>query len=430
MDARVAHALIRFGLGYQSREPAPADADAWLTGQLDGTDPALDAPGCSAADGLAAMRGDRDDRKHDLPASQARDLFHRESDAAIDVMLTTAAPFRERLVWFWANHFTVSLRRGECTALVCAYVREAIRPYAVGRFADMLQAVMHHPAMLIYLDNASSVGPDSPEGRRAHRGLNENLARESLELHTVSTGAGYTQADVTAYANILTGWSVEQNTEPLGWRFRPNAHEPGPQTVMGRSFPAGLQGGEDALLWLADHPWTRRHVARALVRHFVADDPPPACVARVEAVLRDTGGDLKAAAVEVTRLPEAWRPLSKLRTPADYVVAVLRALDLPADKRGDVRGMMGALGQGFMDAPLPNGWSDTAADWDGPEAILRRVDWAYTMSGRAQVPDPLELADACLGPLLSRDTRAQIRHAGSRRDAVTLLLAAPEFQRR
>ncbi len=435
MEQRTAQALVRFGLGRRGAEPLPADPAAWLAGQLDGADPACAGP--SAADGLVAFRQDNADRRAikqgDPTAPQptrVRDMFRADAAAVLDVALTTPTPFRERLVWFWANHFTVSLRRGEITAVALPFIREAIRPHVNGRFVDMLFAVMRHPAMLMYLDNASSIGPNSPAGLKQHRGLNENLARESLELHTVSPASGYTQRDVTEYAKILTGWSFEINYNPPQFLFRLNAHEPGPKTLMGQTFDHGAAGGIAALTWLADHPWTHRHLATKLVRHFVADDPAPADVSRIERVLRDTKGNLKAASLELTRLPGAWKPLAKLRSPMEYVVAVLRALDLPADKRPDMNGVMNQMGQPFLNAPLPNGWPDTAADWAGGEAMLRRVDWAYGVAGRAAAADPDQLAADSLGPLLQQATIDQMRHAGSRRDAITLLFAAPEFQRR
>ena len=428
MDNRAAQALIRFGLGRRGSEPLPADPGAWLAAQLDAPDPALATPGHSAADGLVAIR-----TRRELKGAQGtpiRDVFRADAAQAFDTLLTTNLPFRERLVTFWANHFTVSIKRPECAALTGAFVREAIRPHVTGRFESMLVAVMHHPGMLLYLDNAQSIGPDSPAGTRQRRGLNENLARESLELHTVSPAAGYSQADVTEYAKILTGWSIAYDYNPPGFLFRLNAHEPGAKTVMGHSFDHGLAGGNAVLTWLAGHPATHRHLATKLVRHFVADDPPPAAVARIETVLRQTHGDLKAASLELTRIPEAWSPLTKLRSPSDYVVAVLRALDLPEDKRPNLIPAMASLGQPFCGAPLPNGWADTAADWSGPEAILRRVDWAYGATARAEAADPEQIAQDSLGPLLHPATLDAMRHAGSRRDSLTLLLASPEFQRR
>ncbi len=431
METRTAHALIRFGLGRKGAEPLPADPQAWLAQQLEGPDPALRVPGASAEDGLLAIREQRARRLEKDGQNPIRSLYRAEQAKYVAHLLTTDVPFRERLVTFWANHFTVSLKRGECAATVHAFVREAIRPHVTGRFSDMVLAVMRHPAMLMYLDNATSFGPDSSVGSRQRKGLNENLARECLELHTVTPASGYTQADVTSFAKVLTGWSIEINKDPVGYVYRRLAQQPGEKLVMGRSYPEGEQSGITLLNWLALHPSTHRNLATKLVRHFVSDTPPEAAVRRIEAVLASSGGDLKAAALAITRLAEAWAPLTKLRSPNDYIVAVLRAVDLPADKRPpDVPGLMAGLGQPLMTAPLPNGWADTAAEWAGSEAMLRRIDWAYGFAGRASAMDPDQIGRLALGPLLSDATLTQMQRAGSRRDAMTLLLASPEFQRR
>ncbi len=431
MDSNAAHALIRFGLGRRGAEPMPADPHAWLGRQLDGPDPALEAPCHSTAEGVRAVRTVQT-RKAGDPTKEnpVRDIYRADTATSIDTLLTTANPFRERLVWFWANHFTVSIRRPLVAGLVNAFVREAIRPHVTGRFSDMLLAVMRHPAMLFYLDNAQSVGPDSVAGRRRKVGLNENLARECLELHSVTPAARYTQADVTSFARVLTGWSISYDAANPGFLYRPFAHEPDAKTVMGQTYEGGEVEGERALAWLAAHPATLHNIATKLARHFIADTPPPAAVSRIEGVLRGTGGDLKAASLALLDIPEAWQPLTKLRTPFDYIIGVLRALDLPTTNRPDVAGLMAGLGQGLHNAPLPNGWPDTAPDWAAPEAMLRRIDWAYAVTGRTKDLDPLATADASLGPLLPAATREQIVRAGSKREAMTLLLAAPEFQRR
>ncbi len=358
------------------------------------------------------------------------ELAQREIRALLDRALTTDAPYRERLVWFWANHFTIADRALVVSATSGAYIREAIRPHVTGRFADMLLAVMRHPAMLNYLNQAQSAGPDSLAGQRRHLGLNENLARECLELHTVTPAAGYTQADVTNFARVLTGWSVDTRQPPLGFRFRPNMHEPGEIEVMGRTWPAGEDGGVELLAWLGTHPATYRHLADKLCRHFVADEPPPAQVARIEAVLRDTHGDLGAAAAALVELPGAWVPQAKLRTPQEYVIACLRALGTAPDQVPGIGGLVGGLGEPLFQAPFPIGWPDRAADWAGPEAMLQRVDFSYAMAGRHATMDPEQLAAATVGPLMSATTLAQIKAAGSRRDGLTLLLSSPEFQRR
>lgn len=434
MDPRTAQALIRFGLGRRGEEPLPADPVIWLNDQLRRPDPTHIDPRPSTVAGLQALRSDRE-TKPPPEQRRARALFQAEARAELESAVTAAAPFRERLVWFWTNHFTVAARAGTA-AVLGAFVEEAIRPNVTGRFETMLLAVMHHPAMLIYLNNARSVGPDSPAGETRHVGLNENLARECLELHTVGPAAGYTQADVTSFAKVLTGWSIDLRSDPPGFRFRPFAHEPGAQTVMGRSFPPGEEGGVEALRFLAKHPATHRFLATKLARHFVADDPPPDAVRQVEAALRDTGGNLGAAAGSLMTLDAAWQPGAKLRDPRDYVIACLRALDLPPDVRAGMNlpGILGGLGQPFLNSPQPNGWPDRASEWAAPEAMMRRIDWAYSVAGRVAEPqngrDVAELAEASLGPLLTADTLQAVRRAGSRRDAMTLLLTAPEFQRR
>jgi uncharacterized protein (DUF1800 family) len=429
MDTRTAQALVRFGLGRRGTEPLPADPAAWLLDQLRQPDPTrLDNPP-SSANGLAALREDRA-TKPPAGESRAAALFKAEAAAQLANAVTTPAPFRERLVWFWTNHFVISRRQGACACVAAAFVEEAIRPHVTGRFSDMVLAVMRHPAMLLYLDNATSFGPDSPLGQKTHRGLNENLARECMELHTVSPLAGYAQADVTSFAKILTGWSVDLKADPPGFRYRPLAHEPGSQTVLDRDFPPDEAGGIAALAFLADHPATHRFLATKLVRHFVADDPPPQAVGPIEAVLRDTNGDLGAASAALVNLDAAWQPGTKLRTPLDYLVASVRALDIPPGQMPNLVGILGGLGQPLWTAPAPNGWSDRAADWAAPEAMLRRIDWASGFAGRIGDGDVMQVADNTLGPLLRAETSEAIRHAGSRREAMTLLLTSPEFQRR
>jgi len=454
-------AVNRFGLGRRPDDALPADPRTWLHSQLNAPDPtplqklpdtaaalavALEQIGIQQArkqavaqamrNGGAAAAADTTTAKPDaskpgagMPGPVA-DLAHREMRAYLGNALTTPAPFRERLVWFWANHFTIAAH-GLVPAACCGtFVREAIRPYVTGRFADMLMAVMRHPAMLAYLNQEQSAGANSMAGRRRHIGLNENLARECLELHTVSPAAGYTQADVTNFARVLTGWSLKLKSSPRGFMFRPNLHEPGEIEVMGRTWPSGEQGGVDLLAWLGTHPASFQHVAEKLVRHFVADDPPPADVARIAAVLRDTRGDLGAASATLVELDGAWVPGAKLRTPQEFTIAALRAAQVPLDQLPNLLQIVGGLGQGVFQAPAPIGWPDRAADWSGPEAMLQRVDYAYGLAGRAPEIDPEPLAHAVLGPLLTADTLGQIRAAGSRRDGLTLLLACPEFQRR
>jgi len=437
MDTRPHQALIRFGFGRAANQALPADPASWLQLQLAGRDLAPTAlqpdPG-SAAAAIAIFELDRTDPPPTGQPRRSGALFRSETAALLQNALVTDATFRERLVWFWANHFTISTRRGMVAPLAGSFMRDAIRPYVTGRFSDMVLAVMHHPAMLVYLDNGQSAGPNSPAGLRNRRGLNENLARECLELHTITPAAGYTQADVTEFARILTGWSIETREAPLGFKFRPFLHEPGEKRLLGRTFGEGEQAGIEALTWLGDHPMTHRALAVKLARHFIADQPPPDAVRAIEGALRDTRGNLASAYRAIIAQPAAWKPLQKVRSPFDLTLAAFRAglsqAAIATSTEGPFIGLMNALGQGLFNAVQPSGWPDVAAEWIGPEAMMRRVDWAYTFAGRQDLSDPLTLADTALGPLLPDRTLTELRQAGSRREALTLLIASPEFQRR
>ena len=439
MEMHSALALIRFGLGRRADETPPADPQTWLTEQLSG-------PGAAYADGLpgvsealdamrdrALMRklaGAKLDPKDDPVAI----MVHQEAIAASTRWITAEDSFRERLVLFWANHFTVSRRQGGCAPLIGPFVREAIAANLQGNFATMLLAVMRHPAMLIYLNNDASCGPDSLVGQRLDKGLNENLGRECLELHTVSPAAGYSQADVTAMASILTGWSVKRLDPGAGFFFRRGAHEPGSKILMGREFPEGEQGGIEALDFLGHHPATATHIATKLARHFVSDDPSPAVVQRLAARFMETGGSLPEVTRTLIESPEAWpagrQGLVKLRTPIDFVCATLRAVDAPPEKLAILPGAMNLLGQPLWTAPSPKGWSDRASDWSDPALLLRRVEFAYQVSAFAGDQDIAALTDVALGPYITAPVRAAVANAGSRREAVALLFSAPEFWRR
>ena len=431
MDARPVIAAIRFGHGRRPNDPAPADPVAWLDSQL-APRPAPALPEGQPGDLpaiLALAQEDNVTARAGMGRPHQGRILRGEAQAALSRAIAGPDGFRERLVAFWTNHFTVA--RQKAPYLVGHMVREAIRPHVAGRFDDMLVAVVRHPAMLVYLDNHVSIGPGSRAGQRQRRGLNENLAREILELHTVTPAARYTQQDVTEFAKVLTGWSFAPQREPFGFVFRDAAHEPGPKTVMGRAFPEGQEGGLMALAWLGRHEATHRHIATKLVRHFVADDPPPEAVQSIFAVLRDTGGALGAASRALVRLDAAWTPpLSKLRTPTDYLLAVLRALDAPADLAERAFGALQYLGQPIWNPPAPIGWPDIARVWAAPEMMIRRIEWASAQSGRGGGRDAAALAEAVLGPLIRPETLRAAAWAGSAREALTLVLASPEFQRR
>ena len=369
------------------------------------------------------------------PPGVPQQIYLDEARARFDSAINADIGFVDRLVWFWSNHFCVSADKGPVRSLCGAFEREAIRPHVTGKFADMLLAVESHPAMLHYLDNVRSIGPDSVAGRRRNKGLNENLAREILELHTLGVRTGYSQADVTNFAKVITGWTIvplRQNPEHGGeFTFNPRLHEPGPQHVIDRDYAQdGFAQGRAVLMRVAAHPATARHIATKLARHFVADDPPASLVDRLTKRFHDSGGDLKEVSKTLITSPEAWNaPRQKLRKPDDWLVSALRAVGItPSDVRPLVYAQ-NMLGEPLWRPPAPNGFSDNNAAW--MDGLAQRLDIANQFGRRSgDLIDPAFVAESSFGPLLSRDTRETVARAESRPQAVALLLMSPEFQRR
>jgi uncharacterized protein (DUF1800 family) len=346
--------------------------------------------------------------------------------------------FAERLVVFWSNHFCISASKGGLARMWAgSFEREAIRPHVLGRFADMLKAVERHPAMLFFLDNQQSLGPNSRAGQNRNRGLNENLAREIMELHTLGVGGGYTQDDVTSLARIITGWTFAGRQGRLGtpgsFVFNANAHEPGPQRLLGKVYENnGIAQGEAALSDIARHPSTAKFIATKFVRHFVADDPPPVLVARMQDVFLNTDGDLKAMAAALVDSDEAWQaPQTKLRSPYEFLVATGRLLGRNPEDPGRYLGSLNLLGQPLWSPAGPNGFADTNAAWAAPEGMKLRLDISAQVASRlADTIDPRELLELVAADAASPETRRTIERAESRQQALALLLMSPEFQRR
>ncbi len=361
-------------------------------------------------------------------------LFLNEAKARIDAATGANTGFVERMVWFWSNHFCVSADKANGTA--GPYEREAIRPHVLGRFADMLQAAESHPAMLVYLDNEQSMGVDSIAGINRNKGLNENLAREIMELHTLGVRSGYTQRDVTSFANVLTGWTWIPPVEPEHggeFAFAKRFHEPGDKIVLGKSYPdTGVGQGRAVLADFARHPATAQHIAEKFARYFVADEPPPALVAKLEQSFMASGGDLRELARTLVMADESWASQrNKLKRPSAWIVAMLRLAGpaaLPPNAIGRVVGAQAALGELLWRPPAPNGYPDTEAAWiDG---VPHRLDIANEFAGRvAANVDPQALLEDGLGPLASADTRQTVERAETRAQALTLLVMAPEFLR-
>ncbi|MGI8527274.1 MAG: DUF1800 domain-containing protein [Pseudolabrys sp.] len=406
----------------KNNPPAPEAANAAIAETNQNPQMAKPAP---------AQSEDKPKQQPGLP----QQIYLEEAKARLDAALNSDVGFAERLVWFWSNHFCVSADKGQVRPLCGAFEREAIRPHIRGKFSDMLVAVESHPAMLLYLDNARSIGPNSFAGKRRGKGLNENLAREILELHTLGVRTGYSQEDVTNFAKVITGWSIippKQAPEHGGeFNFNPRLHEPGVQHVVDRNYDdRGFEQGRAVLLRLAADPATARHIATKLARHFVADVPPQALVDRLAKRFLDTGGDLKEISKTLIAAPESWdAPRGKLRRPAEWLVSALRATGIsPSDVRPLVQ-EQNLLGEPLWCPPAPNGFSDDSATW--MDGLAQRLDIANRFARRTgDLIDPEGVAEAAFGPLLSVDTRETLARAESRPQAVALLLMSPEFQRR
>jgi uncharacterized protein (DUF1800 family) len=372
------------------------------------------------------------------PLNIIQKTYRAEALARFQRAVLSESGFTERLVAFWSNHFCISANKGALARIWAgSFEREAIRPHVLGRFAEMLRAVEQHPAMLFFLDNQQSLGPDSRAGLNRKRGLNENLAREIMELHTLGVGGGYTQDDVTSLARVITGWTFAGRQGQLGapgaFVFNANAHQPGPQQVLGKIYAAGgVEQGEAALSDIARHPSTARFIATKFVRHFVADDPPPALVARLQDVFTKTDGDLKALAIALVDADDAWRaPVTKVRSPYEFLVASGRLFAHVPEDPGQYLGGLNVLGQPLWSPAGPNGFPDTNAAWAAPEGMKLRLDISAQIASRVgNNIDPRDLMEVTLADAASEDTRRTIERAESRPQAIALLLMSPEFQRR
>ena len=443
----------RFGYGLPLAADAPLTPAAMLL-RLGGPDDMTTRfPIGRMSDELALLRAADQLRgpmlDHPTAASQA--LYDAALDAAeapglaatrISIARAVDNPdgFRERLVAFWADHFTTRAKARQYRFLPFDLIETAIRPNLTAPFADMLVAVTTHPAMLTYLDQNASYGPQSPRGKRAGKGLNENLARELLELHTLGVGAAYTQADVRQMAELLTGLAFDHRH---GAFFDDKRVEPGAERVLGRAYDGtGLLPIKAALRDLAVRRETAAHLSSKLVRHFVSDVPDRDLVMAVQAAYQGSGGDLSRTCAALLLHPGAWQPSrQKARQPYDFIIASLRALGVTGthilgmpDARFQraIIGPMARMGQPYLQAPGPDGWPDLARDWITPPGLAARISWAMTMPTAlvADLPDPVEFAHRALGSSASERLLWAVARAESRREGVGLVLVSPEFNQR
>ena len=474
-----AAAMNRFGLGARPSASLPVSPTDWLKSQIEKYDPTLSASAsqpsrASIAAGfreyqldrkerqvagkgaVAAMPGDSmpqiDPAKIEKVVNTLRLQYVAAVDARMDAAITSDTDFAERLVHFWSNHFAVSIDKLPVLALAGDYEFTAIRPHIMGKFSDLLFAAVTHPAMLLYLDQAQSIGPNSPLAaqvaarRNKKLGLNENLAREILELHTLGARTVYDQNDVTEFARALTGFTVggmgkgpvqrlmAQNGKDGDSQFFAAIHEPGDRNVIGRRY--GQQGAAQARAILSDiatHPATAKHIATKLAQHFAADVPPPSLVARLEKSFLESGGDLPELYRTLIDSPEMWlAKQAKFKSPWDWVISSLRALnvrELPNNRQS--ANMLAQMGQPIWKPGSPAGFSDMTENWAGGAALMRRVEIASRIAERsANRVDARTLAPRILSTQLSTMTAESIARAESPSQGLALLLLSPEFLRR
>lgn len=472
-------AVNRFGLGFS---PAPngvplanngtiSDAKQWLTAQINHYQ-ALPIAWQKQANTLTSLENyqqnqqamkqvDGDEKKDAkrLLRKEIRDDYQLAVIARAESALDTPTPFIERLVHFWANHFAISIEKPAITELAGAFELEAIRPYVLGNFVDLLLAVEKHPAMLMYLDQVKSIGPNSPATARLaqraddsqqdkKRGLNENLAREIMELHTLGVRSGYTQADVTEFARALTGWNIvslantnAQNnrrnqaieTGVNGFTFRPILHEPGDRVVLGRSYnQSGKNQAEAILRDFASSTATATHIATKLARHFVSDTPPEVLVQRLAQVFLNEGGNLSQVYHVLIGAPESWQATAtKFKTPWEWAISSLRGLGRQNMNNINIAQIMNQLGQPVWRPGSPAGYDDIAEAWAAPNALLRRVELAQRLANPlGDKIDARMLSEQLLMGVISTQTQTAITRSESAATGLALLLVSPEFLRR
>lgn len=443
-------AAHRFGLGARPGDIAAiGDPLRWLGAQIAPQPEPGSYAGMPLAAEIIASGPDRRDVRGNPEAQRAyaeavREAAIRGVSVRMKYAYVTETPFFERLVWFWSNHLAIAAQAKVIVApFAFDYERSAIRPYVTGKFEDMLLASARHPAMLLYLDNARSAGPGSRAGQRRDQGLNENYARELLELHTLGVGSGYTQSDIVELAKILSGWTVlprdmRGDADAPAFIFAANRHEPGTKTVLGVRYDEGEAAGVEVIRALARHPATAKRLAHKFAAHFTADTPDPALAAHLEQVWRDTDGDLGAVAKALIGHDAAWEGgLAKARDPIQFVTAAVRGIagasasQLQPDAERALLGALRTLGQIPFNPPTPQGWPDTQGAWFGPDQVVERAEWALALANRLpQGIDPSARAADLFGTLLSDATRTAISRAPSPQEGLALLVASPEFMRR
>ena len=455
-------AEIRFGYGLSPTIPAPISVEHILAG-LTGPDkmaqqfpiePFMTFRGRMVkVQEAAAIRRKFRGTEQAQAARKTRNVLNKEAREAWQGWLGqsmlrrshSSTAFRERLIAFWADHFTATGKRGVIRRATTPYTEDAIRPFIAMRFSDLLQAAVMHPVMLHYLDQERSVGPNSSiAGRQSGkntRGLNENLAREVLELHTLGVGGPYTQTDVTELAELFTGMTFQARN---GYKFRKDFVEPGPETVLGRTY-ANAQNDKPVravLNDLAAHPATARHIAWKLAVHFTTDNPDETLVAALEATYLETDGALMALYETLLTHPASWVPeLVNFKPPIDFMSSSFRALAPSTQEIHETKPVqiyrrfmepLVTMGQAWEKPGGPDGWTEADADWITPQGLAARVTWAMNVPKIlvGSLPDPRRFVDTALGTYANDVVRFAAGAAESKAEAIGLVLISPAFQRR
>ena len=445
-------AAIRFGYGLRSGETPSANVHVLLDGirRIDGAERRFPLAALEVRASILAERRDiRRAAKTDEAGAEAAKKKNRRkirTQASADIKtvfqrgIESKSGLRERLIAFWTDHFTVAANGPALSVLVPDLIENAIRPHIAGNFGDMLVAVSTHPAMLIYLNQVQSVGPSSRAGKRRGRGLNENLAREILELHTLGVGSAYTQGDVRQLAELLTGLSVDKS----GFVFRLAIAEPGEESVLGKRYGGGkpkLGDIHEALRDIARHPDTARHLARKLVTHFVGGPPSNDWVERMASAYLHSGGDLTALYETLLADDRAWEmPLRKAKLPFDFVVSAFRAAGVtgdglnslsPKDIRNDLIEPLAAMGQPLFRPTGPDGWSEAPEAWITPATLAARLRWSGNfVDDLLKDRDPREFLQAALDDAASDLLKSAVAGSESRAEGAALVLVSPDFNRR
>jgi len=461
------HALNRLGFG-----PRPGEVERvnrlgvgnWIAAQLEpqtipepaaltarlAAMPTLTASDADLFRREAMLRRDHSDSGQEAHKEFNRTVLMEAQAARIDRALLSDRQLQEVLVGFWFNHFNVFRGKGFDHVWVGAYEREAIRPYVLGPFRLLLEATARHPAMLFYLDNWRNSAPGSRTGRGEESGLNENYARELMELHTLGVDGGYTQKDVTELARVLTGWGLRDRAERRGrfigidreadysLAFDPNRHDFGDKVLLGHTIKGeGWREVERALDLLAASPATARHLSFQLAQFFVADEPDPKLVEQMAASYMQSNGNLTAVMRTMIESPAFWNPSirgHKFKTPFEYAVSALRAADLVPDDLKPVMGFLHQLGQPIYGIETPDGYKQVQSAWLNPDAMARRLTFATALGSGRYAGQSFQISDAAaIRTTLPADLSPSTDDALVRSDArlrPALLLGSPEFMYR